>query len=51
MKGYDCGRCGWDGHDKRRKGAIVKVMVRHKCKGGGETTSTRTHLADGGIFL
>jgi hypothetical protein len=38
MQGYDSGCCGWDGNNKRRKGAIVKVMVVHRCKGGGGTT-------------
>jgi hypothetical protein len=38
MHGYDGGCWGWDGHDKRRKGAIMKVAVVHRCKGGKETT-------------
>jgi hypothetical protein len=38
-------------HDKRRKGAIMKVMVGHRCKMGGNNHQQEHHnLANGGIF-
>jgi hypothetical protein len=43
----------WDGHNKRRKGAIIKLMVGHRCKGGGGGSNNQQyhcHLANGNIF-
>ena len=37
-----CGCCGWDDHAKRRKGAIVNVMVQHRWEMGARRTMTMT---------